>query len=444
MAQIIATVDLGYGDSGKGTMIDALTRNKPTELVVRYSGGAQAAHNVVTPTLAHHTFAQFGSGTFVPGVKTYLGPEVLIDPHRLFVENGFLQRAGVNDALSRLTIDRKAPIITEFNGVINQTREFVRDAKRHGSCGMGIYETRLDSRSFGEHLLRAEDVLDLTVAKEKLLYLREEKKKVLFRDFPQYFGETIHPRAAAAYRIFTDDRFIDETLKIYEQLAKAVTFGDASIIADAVKTGKQILFEASQGTLLDETHGFLPYVTGSDVTLKPAFDLLGELNIHDNVYRLGIIRSYMSRHGAGPFVTEDPRLSHRIIEEHNSSSHQWQGVFRMGWFDPLAVRYAMRANGGVDGLAVTCLDQITPLSEYKYATAYVTEKGDELAEIPDMGSLSEAERIQRSEEMFMYTATYESCANSREDVLATIARTCGAPVSATSSGRTALDKEILF
>jgi adenylosuccinate synthase len=444
MANIIVTVDLGYGDSGKGTMIDALARHKPTELVVRYSGGAQAAHNVITPTQTHHTFAQFSSATFVPNVKTYLGPEVLIDPHRLMVENSVLLQKGISDALSRLTIDAKAPVLTEFNAAINQTREFVRDQNRHGSCGMGIYETRQDVRTYGDATLYAEDLFDLKKAKEKLLFLREEKRKVLFRDFPQYFGDTVHPRAAATYKLFTDERFIEETLQVYGRFASSVTIGDRSVIADALASGKQILFEASQGTLLDEKYGFLPYVTGSDVTVKPAFELLNSLNIHDDIYRLGIIRSYMSRHGAGPLVTEEPRLTYKIAEQHNSTTHPWQGAFRMGWFDPLAVRYAIRANGGMDGLAVTCLDQILASPEYKYAVSYTDETGALLEEIPDHSGDSDAAREAFTNSLIMMQPTYKSHESAEDMIRATIADSCAVPVVATSAGRTALEKEIMW
>lgn len=442
MSQIIITVDLGYGDSGKGTMIDALARNAPTELVVRYSGGAQAAHNVVTPTGEHHTFAQFGSGTFVENVKSYLGPEVLVDPHRLLVENNYLQKLGVIDALRRLTIDRKAPLLTEFNVVINQTREHLRNSSRHGSCGLGIWETRLDSRTYGDAMLHVEDILDLKKAKEKLLFFREEKKKVLHRDFPQYFGATIHPHAERSYKIFTDDGFIEETLQIYSRMAGAITVGDSSVIADALATGKQVLFESSQGVLLDERSGFLPYVTGSDVTSGGAHRLLDSIGAPADRYTLGIVRAYMSRHGAGPLITEDKLLTSKIIEEHNSSQHQWQGVFRIGWFDPIAISYAIEATNGVDGLAVTCIDQILPFEEYKYATSYTDRSGKQLTQIQSQKDHPDDIRTRMTQELSGCTPNYQSHPMVQEAIIKTIESTCSAPVVATSRGKSALDKEI--
>src|SRR5664279_3027640 len=95
-------LDLGFGDCGKGLLTDFLARRTSAGLVVRYNGGAQAGHNVVAPDGRHHTFSQFGSGTFIPGVKTYLSKYVLIHPGALLVEGNILEKLGVRDAFSRL------------------------------------------------------------------------------------------------------------------------------------------------------------------------------------------------------------------------------------------------------------------------------------------------------------------------------------------------------
>src|SRR5512147_2617059 len=96
--QVILVADLGYGDAGKGSIVDYLTRQRPAHTVIRYNGGAQAAHNVIDPGGAHHTFAQFGSGTLVPGVRTYLSRFMLVDPLNLMHEERHLQTLGITDA----------------------------------------------------------------------------------------------------------------------------------------------------------------------------------------------------------------------------------------------------------------------------------------------------------------------------------------------------------
>lgn len=102
----VAVVDLGYGDAGKGTVVDWLCATRRVHTVVRFNGGAQAAHNVVLRDGRHHTFAQFGAGTFHPGVGTHLSRHVVVDPLALAAEADHLATVGVPDALDRLTVDR--------------------------------------------------------------------------------------------------------------------------------------------------------------------------------------------------------------------------------------------------------------------------------------------------------------------------------------------------
>src|SRR5438093_9438600 len=115
-------VDLTYGDSAKGATVDFVARREPVHTVVRFNGGPQAGHNVVTPDGRHHTFAQFGSGSFVPGVKTVLSRFVLIDPYAMLNEGSHLKKVGVIDPMSRLFIDARCPIITPCHQAANHLR----------------------------------------------------------------------------------------------------------------------------------------------------------------------------------------------------------------------------------------------------------------------------------------------------------------------------------
>ncbi|KAF0249156.1 MAG: adenylosuccinate synthase [bacterium] len=121
--QAFIVVGLGYGDEGKGTTTDYLTRKYQAHTVIRFNGGSQAAHHVVTSSGITHCFAQFGSGTLVSGVRSYLSSYMAVDPLALLVENQALQEKGVQDGLSRIIIDENCLVITPFHKIINQMQE---------------------------------------------------------------------------------------------------------------------------------------------------------------------------------------------------------------------------------------------------------------------------------------------------------------------------------
>lgn len=101
------------------------------------------------------------------------------------------------------------------------------------------------------------------------------------------------------------------------------------------------MFEGAQGVLLDEWHGFHPYTTWSTTTFGNAETLLAEAAM--TATRLGVVRCYLTRHGPGPLVTEDPTLE--LPDPHNGRN-EWQGAFRVGHFDAVALRYAIEVAGG--------------------------------------------------------------------------------------------------
>ncbi len=171
MNQVFLTVDLGYGDGGKGTIVDYLTRAHDAHTVVRYNGGAQAGHRVVTTDGRDHVFAQWGSGTLA-GAATHLGPWMLVDPLAMVPEADHLRSLGVADVWERITLDRRALIITPYQRAANRLQELARGAGRHGSCGMGIGETVLDALNHEAFALRAGDLRTPDVLRAKLRDLR--------------------------------------------------------------------------------------------------------------------------------------------------------------------------------------------------------------------------------------------------------------------------------
>ena len=152
--------DLGFGDAGKGTVVDYLARQAMGAVIVRFNGGAQAAHNVHTADGKHHTFSQFGSGMLVPGTRTFLSHHVLFDPFALQNEAAALAKIVSGDPLTRVMVDGGALTVTPFQKAANRVRESLRGQGRHGSVGMGIGETMADMLTFPELAVYAHDLRD--------------------------------------------------------------------------------------------------------------------------------------------------------------------------------------------------------------------------------------------------------------------------------------------
>src|SRR5437660_12409394 len=176
MKRAIITVGLGFGDEGKGATVDYLVRRYDADLVVRYCGGSQAGHNVQLPDGRRHTFSQFGAGTLAESSRpprTYLGPNMIIDPPALGREAQHLNELGVKDPLRLLTIHPRCLVTTPWLKLLNQLRELARGEARHGSCGQGIGETRSYWLKHGSDAVSASDLRDLPVLRHKLELQRQ-------------------------------------------------------------------------------------------------------------------------------------------------------------------------------------------------------------------------------------------------------------------------------
>lgn len=145
---------------------------------------------------------------------------------------------------------------------------------------------------------------------------------------------------------------IDDMVDMYAEFGAVVDIADPDALG-ALGAGGRLVFEGAQGVLLDEWRGFHPHTTWSTVEPSNARAMIDELG--RDSYVLGVTRTYMTRHGAGPFPTEDPELAKVLPELHNGTG-EYQGGFRTGHFDELLLHYAIEVSGGVDGLALTYLD----------------------------------------------------------------------------------------
>ncbi|MFJ9852366.1 adenylosuccinate synthetase [Streptomyces sp. NPDC101150] len=426
-------VDLGYGDAGKGTVVDRLCTPRPgaepVTAVIRFNGGAQAAHNVVTTDDRHHTFAQFGSGTF-SHVPTHLSRLMLVDPLALAAEARHLAGLGVPDPLALLTVDRRALLTTPYHAAANQARERARGTARHGSCGMGIGETAAYALAHPADAPTAGDCTSRTTLRRKLTLLRDR----LASPIPlKGMGDAPVPGPL-------DVPPVEACLDAFTAFADHVTLVDESHLPRLLRSGRAV-FEGAQGVLLDEWHGFHPYTTWSTTTFDGAETLLAEAGRpRESALRLGVVRTYTTRHGPGPLVTEDPALTATLPEPHNGHG-RWQGAFRAGHFDAPAHAYAVAACGGVDGLAVTHLDAPARRPGLRLARGYRTPQGP-MPRIPAAARPGDLVRQQRLTERLLTArpADWQSPGPDPHAWTEAIAGALSAPVLMQSYGPTAADK----
>lgn len=353
MAKAVVTVDLGFGDSGKGATVDALTRHLNADLVIRYSGGAQCVHTVTLPDNRAHTFAQWSSGTLA-GADTYLSRHVVVDPMAMLPEAEDLTwNFHVTNPYEKLIVDRDALIATRYHKALNRLRELSRGSARHGSCGMGVGATREYDACRPTCAIRAKDIREgcRSLLADKMVGIRDwckaEAEKLRYpRDVDTRSLRAIlekHPKVTAAAILSASEKI------------------QITSIGHGVPSCKMVIFEPAQGVLLDEWIGFFPHVTRSTVTAHHAVSMLVEIPNLEQTCSLGIMRSYMTRHGAGPLPTFNMWLSGHMSDPHNPTN-PWQQGMRYGWPDMMLWQYAIDECGcDLDGLVMNHLDDVEML-----------------------------------------------------------------------------------
>jgi adenylosuccinate synthase len=422
----IVVTDLLFGDSGKGTTVDFYARQLLAErgappLVVRFSGGAQAAHAVVTEDGRSHVFSQFGAASFVEGAATHLAKSMLVNPVLLLGEARRLAQKKVFGTLGRLTLHESALVTTPFHVALNRIKERKRGDGAHGSCGLGIGETRQDSLLYPKQAIRARHLQNSEELEKRLRWLLRHKRAQ---------AEALDPEAPELADLTGEE--LAAFLSVCAELISSVRLvGDDFLANHLSDSNASTLFEGAQGVLLDEWRGFHPYTTWSNVTAHPALRLLK--NSGADVLSLGVIRGYATRHGAGPFPTEDPQLT-ELLPDATNPENAWQGKLRVGWPDLALLRYALKISGRIDALAVTCLDRMERVTDWRIAESY------DSGEIPTgrKFDLSFRETVTRS--LFSARPGYRAWTSSPDAHARNLAQSLGLPLALTSWGPAASDK----
>jgi adenylosuccinate synthase len=351
----IAVLGAQWGDEGKGKIVDLLTPN--FSIVARYQGGHNAGHTVYANG-RKFVLRLLPSGILHDGITCVIGNGVVVDPQALFAEIDELAQTGIAVG-DRLVISDKAHLILPYHRELDLLSEARRGERRIGTTSRGIgpaYEDKIGRRG-----IRVGDL-----AHEASL------------------AEAVQHNVAARNRLIADStmdwrQVFDELRQAWQRMAPWVT--DVSLfLARAGQARRPVMFEGAQGTLLDIDHGTYPYVTSSNATTGGICTGLGVgPRAIDKV--LGVAKAYTTRVGEGPLPTE---LTGPIGDRLRETGQEFGAVTgrprRCGWYDAVAVRYAVRVNG-LDALALTKLDVLDGLPELQMCTAYRC-RGATLTEMP--------------------------------------------------------------
>ncbi len=439
-----SVLGLGFGDCGKGLFIDALTRRWKAHTIVRFSGGAQAGHNVVEASAGlnsprHHTFSQFGAGSFVPGVSTVLLDPMIVHPTALLLEAEVLKQKGVPNVLGRLLIDSNCRITTPFHQAAGRIREMVRGRAAHGTCGVGVGETVKHALEHPEQAVRYGELEALKDGKSRqLLEKLQSLRETLVAELTVLGGHAVEGAVKQEWTLLKDEAVAGRWLDLVKPLVCQCPPATGETIASRLKLPGNVLFEGAQGILLDEWRGFHPHTTWSSITTHALEAAVSGLDLAEPMAHFGVMRTYLTRHGAGPFPTFDPTLGKVLPEPHNQGEG-WQGDFRRGHPDVVLLRYALDTVGHLSGLLISHADVFERGVKLRWCEKYaVASSADSTVERLPVGALRDldhqselAELLRRAEPQY---AREEVC--SEKDFLNRLSRVSTVPVVLCSHGNT--------
>ena len=343
----IVLVGAQWGDEGKGKATDLL--GDTVDYVVRYQGGNNAGHTVVIGS-EKYALHLLPSGILSPNVVPVIGNGVVIDPAVLLEEIRGLDARGINT--SKLVISTNAHLITPYHRTIDKVSERFLGKSKIGTTGRGIGPAYADKISrIG---IRVQDLFDSSILEQKLEGALNDKNQVLTKVFNR--------------KNMAVSEILEEYLAYAEILRPYVA--DTSLLLDkALKAGKTVLLEGSQGTLLDVDHGTYPFVTSSNPTAGGACTGSG-IGPKAITRVIGIVKAYTTRVGSGPFPTEllddDGDKLRTIGHEYGTTTGRNR---RCGWYDAPIARYAVRINGLTD-FFLTKLDVLTGWEKIPVCVAY--------------------------------------------------------------------------
>jgi len=347
-----------WGDEGKGKIVNLLA--DAADLVARYQGGHNAGHTVIIGG-SRYALHLVPSGILAAGKMCVIGNGIVVDPEALVTEVRSLKASGID--VTSLRISDRAHLLLPHHALLDQLREANKGAGKIGTTGRGIgpcYESKYTREG-----VRAIFLTDPARLEAEVTRLAEEKNAYI----KAAFGHDGIPVALAVARF----------LEVGAELAPLVC-DTVALVNDTIDSGRLVLCEGAQGTMLDVDHGTYPFVTSSNSTAGGACTGLG-ISPTKIKSVIGVFKAYCTRVGAGPFVTELDNEQGALIRERGHEYGTTTGrPRRCGWFDAVAARYSVRING-LSGIALTLMDVLDTFEEVKVCVAYEFE-GRRLTDFP--------------------------------------------------------------
>lgn len=346
-----ATVVLGaqWGDEGKGKVTDFFASS--ADYVVRFQGGNNAGHTIVVGD-EKLALSLIPSGVLYSDCVPVIGSGCVIDIGFLKQEIEMLNSKNVST--KKLAISPNAHVVMPYHKLLDELIEENLGENKIGTTKKGIGPCYADK--IQRSGIRIQDLLDDDVFAQKVKTNVEEKNQLLTK---------IYGREPLDH-----DEIINE-FKAYKDIIKNHMKDTSLMISNAIKEGRNILFEGAQGTLLDIDHGTYPFVTSSNTSSGNAAigSGVGPLNLNKIV---GVTKAYISRVGSGPFITEqENEIGDYLIEKGAEFGVVTGRRRRCGWLDLISLKYSVRVNSLTE-LFITKLDVLSGLEEIKLGMGYKT------------------------------------------------------------------------
>jgi len=373
----IAIIGAQWGDEGKGKITDYLSEFQ--DIVVRFQGGNNAGHTIVVGE-NKRVLHLIPSGILHDDVIGVIAHGVVFDPAVFLDELEYLRKSGIDITPRNLVISNACSIITEYHKILDDLRETEVGQTKIGTTKKGIgpcYEDKISRRG-----LKLQDLFDKEILKERLKQNLSEKK-ALFDHYSGFYPE-LDKEVERLYNLGLKIKpFVQDTFKFFHDRDLETT---------------PILFEGSQGIMLDIDYGTYPYVTSSNTGISAIHSGTGVPTKHlDRV--MGIAKAYVTRVGEGPFPTELFDRTGELLQEKGNEFGATTGrKRRCGWLDLPALKYAILV-AQITDIALTKVDVLTYLSEFKVCEAYLYEGKEYKTMFPSM-DLSKVTPIYRNMKSF--------------------------------------------